>query len=62
MHRRAYYCFLWYLYRLRLPRDKRSNKSDSSNYRASAISIIVSKLLNSIIIQDQHVSLKTDDL
>ena len=43
-------------------KDKRGNKSDSSNYRAIAISSILGKLLDSIIIQDQHVSLKTDDL
>ena len=45
-----------------VPKDKRGNKSDSSNYRAIAISSILGKLLDSIIIQDQHVSLKTDDL
>ena len=45
-----------------VPKDKRSNKSDSSNYRAIAISRILGKFLDSIIIQDQYVSLKTDDL
>ena len=45
-----------------VPKDKRGNKSDSSNYRAIAISSILGKLLDSIIIQDQHFSLKTDDL
>ena len=43
-------------------KDKRGNKCDSSNYRAIAISSILGKLLDSIIIQDQHVSLNTDDL
>ena len=38
------------------------NKSDSSNYRAIAISSILGNLLDSIIIQYQHVSSKTDDL
>ena len=33
-----------------VPKDKRGNKSDSSNYRAIAISSILSKLLDSIII------------
>ena len=47
---------------LPVPKDKRGNKSDSSNYRAIAISSILGKLFDSIIIQDQHVSLKTDDL
>ena len=45
-----------------VPKDKRGNKSDSSKNRAIAISSILGKLLDSIIIQDQHVSLKTDDL
>ena len=45
-----------------VPKDKRGNKNNSSNYRAIAVSSILGKLLDSIIIQDQHVSLKTDDL
>ena len=43
-----------------VPKVKRGNKSDSSNYRVIAISSILGKLLDSIIIQDQHVCLKTD--
>ena len=31
-----------------VPKDKRGNKSDSSNYRAFTISSILSKLLDSI--------------
>ena len=45
-----------------VPKDKLDNKSDSSKYRAIAISSILGKLLDSIIIQDQHVSLMADDL
>ena len=45
-----------------VPKDKLGNKRDFSNYRAITISRILGKLLDSIIIQDQHVSLKSDDL
>ena len=43
-------------------KDKRGSKSDSNNYRAIAISSILGKLFDSIIIKDQHLSLVTDDL
>ena len=45
-----------------VPKDKRGSKSDSNNYRAIAISSILGKLFDSIIIKDQHLSLITDDL
>ena len=45
-----------------VPKDKRGSKSDSNNYRAIAISSILVKLFDSIIIKDQHLSLITDDL
>ena len=45
-----------------VPKDKLGNKSESSKYRAIAISSILGKLLDSIIIQDQHISLMADDL
>ena len=40
-----------------VPKDKRGSKSDSNNYRAIAISSILGKLFDSIIIKDQHLSL-----
>ena len=43
-----------------VPKDKRGSKSD--NYRAIAISSILGKLFDSIIIKEQHSSLITDDL
>ena len=45
-----------------VPKDKRGSKSDSNYYRAIAISSILGKLFDSIIIKDQHLSLITDDL
>ena len=45
-----------------VPKDKRSSKSDSSNYRAIAINSILGKFFGSIIIKEQHASLVTDDL
>ena len=45
-----------------VPKDKWGSKSDSNNYRAIAISSILGKLFDSIIIKDQHLSLVTDDL
>ena len=45
-----------------VPKDKRGSKSDSNNYRAVAISSILGKLFDSIIIKDQHLSIITDDL
>ena len=41
-------------------RDKRRSKSDSYNYRATVISSILGKLLDYIIIKEQHSSLITD--
>ena len=46
-----------------VPKDKRGSKSDSNNYRAIAVSSILGKLFDSIIIKlDQHLSLVTDNL
>ena len=45
-----------------VPKDKRGSKSDSNNYRAIAISSILRKLFDSIIIKEQHFSLITDFL
>lgn len=45
-----------------VPKNKRGDKSDSNNYRAIAISSILGKLFDYIIIHDQCHSLLTDDL
>ena len=45
-----------------VPKDKHGSKSNSNNYRAIAISSILGKLFDSIIIKEQHSSLITDDL
>ena len=45
-----------------VPKDKPGSKSDSNNYRAIAVSSILGKLLDSIIINEQHSSFITDDL
>ena len=45
-----------------VPKDKRGSKSDSNNYRAIAISSILGKLFDSIIIKEQISSLITNDL
>ena len=45
-----------------VPKSKRGGKSDSSNYRAIAISSILGKNFDPIVIKEQHSSLVTDDL
>ena len=45
-----------------VPKDKRASKSDSKNYRAIAISSILGKIFDSIVMKEQYASLITDDL
>ena len=45
-----------------VPKDKRGSKTDSSNYRAIAISSILGMYFYSIIIKEQQGSLVIDDL
>ena len=45
-----------------VPKDKRASKSDSNNYRAIAISSILGKIFDSIVMKEQYASLITDDL
>ena len=43
-----------------IPKNKRANKCDSSNYRAIEISSLLGKILNNIIYEDQYTYLSTD--
>ena len=45
-----------------VPKDKRGSKSDSNNYRAIAMSSILGRLFDPIIIKEQHSSFITHDL
>ena len=45
-----------------IPNNKRGNKSDSSNYRAIAISSLLGKIFNIIVLTEQCKSLETDNL
>ena len=45
-----------------IPKNKRCNKSDSSNYRAIAISIYSAKIIHIIVLTEQCKSLETDNL
>ena len=45
---------------LLLIKNKRGNKSDSNNYRAIAISSLLGKLFDFIILKEQYTSLSTD--
>ena len=45
-----------------VPKDKRASKSDSNNFRAIAISSILRKIFDSIVMKEQYASLITDDL
>ena len=45
-----------------LPKNKRGNKTDSNNYRAIAISSLLGKLFDLIVLSEQGTSLETDNL
>ena len=45
-----------------IPKNRRSNKCDSSNYRAIAISSFLDKILDNIIFEVQYAHLSTDVL
>ena len=45
-----------------LIKNKRGNKCDSNNYRAIAISSIIGKLFDTVLLKLQHASLFTDSL
>ena len=45
-----------------IPKSKRGNKSDSSNYRQIAISSLLGKLFDIIILEEQNHGLITDEL
>ena len=45
-----------------IPKNKRGNKSDSNNYRQIAISSLLGKLFDIIILEEQHHGLITDEL
>ena len=43
-----------------IPKNKRGNKCDSDNYRQIAISSLMGKLFDSIVLEEQQDSLFTD--
>ena len=43
-----------------IPKNKRGNKCDSDNYRQIAISSLMGKLFDSIVLEEQQYSLFTD--
>ena len=45
-----------------IPKNKRGNKSDSSNYRAIAISSLLGKIFHIIVLTEQCKNLGTDNL
>ena len=45
-----------------IPKNKRASKCDYSNYRATAISSLLCKILDNIIFKDQYTYLSTDVL
>ena len=45
-----------------IPKNKRANKCDSSNYRAMAISSLLGIFLDNVIFEDQYTYLSTDVL
>ena len=45
-----------------IPKNKRANKCDSSNYRAMAVSSLLGKIVDNIIFEDQYTNLATDVL
>ena len=44
-----------------IPKNKRGTKSDSSNYRAIAISSLLGKIFDIIVLTEQCKSLETDN-
>ena len=46
---------------IRIPNGVRANLTDSDKYRGIAISSLLSKLLDYVIIKQQNISLKTSD-
>ena len=45
-----------------IPKNKRDNKCDSNNYRQIAISSLLGKIFNNILLDKQQMSLETDVL
>ena len=45
-----------------IPKNKRGNKCDSNNYRQIAISSLLGKIFDTIILDKQKMSLETDVL
>ena len=45
-----------------IPKKKRGNKSDSSNYRAIVISSLLGKIFDLIVLSEQCKNLQTDNL
>ena len=45
-----------------IPKNKRANKCDSSNYRAIAISSLLGKFVDNVVFEDQYTYLSTDVL
>ena len=45
-----------------IPQNKRGSKTDSNNYRAIAISSLLGKLFDLIVLSEQAPCLKTDNL
>ena len=45
-----------------IPKNKRANRCDASNYRAISISSLLGKILDNIIFEDQYTYLSTDVL
>ena len=45
-----------------IPKNKRGNKTDSNNYRATALSSLLGKLFDLIVLSEQAPCLKTDNL
>ena len=45
-----------------IPKNKRGSKTDSNNYRAIAISSLLGKLFDLIVLSEQAPCLKTDSL
>ena len=52
----------YYYTMIPVPKDKRASKSDSNNNRAIALSSILGKIYDSIVMKEQYANLITDDL